>query len=80
MANGFRKIIVDRTEYRWRVGKKHVEIRGPNKLKLTPLRTEFAKEAPEREYYCCDMCDGINFIGPGDIASRIRDHVIREAW
>jgi len=32
-----RKITVDGDEYEWKVGKKHVEIRGPNNFKKTPL-------------------------------------------
>jgi hypothetical protein len=77
MANKqMRKIIVDGVEYRWRVGKLHVLVRGPGNFKLTPDLREAT----------CGYHDWRDFekrnarIEPSMIEKLIRQHIEADRW
>ena len=69
-----RPITVDGEEYEWKVGKKHVEIRGPRGFKKTPLK----HQATNGFYSAKDFENGNASITPAMIALYIM-HQLNEA-
>jgi hypothetical protein len=60
--SGYRKLVIDGAEWKWKVGKSNLDIRNPEGKGFRPTRFEVSGFNPGPE----DM-EAVEIIGPGDV-------------